>query len=146
MSVRLVSTRLPAALLVAAGLSGCASDSGSGARSLTSSAALPTAPVMSGTVSGGLISGGIGNGLDEADRKRAYDAEVNALENGGPGYPVGWKGDAGTHGTVVAGPPYNRAGYQSCRDYSHTIYIDNRPQIARGAACRTQDGRWQPVT
>lgn len=144
MSVCMVSTRLPAAVLLAVGLSGCASDSGS--RSLGAAAALPTAPVMTGTVSGGLISGGIGNGLDEADRKRAYDAEISALETGGPGYPIGWKGDGGARGTVIAGPPYNRAGFQSCRDYSHTIYIDNRPQIARGAACRTPEGRWQPVT
>lgn len=141
-----VTRRLfPAALLVA-GLAGCASNSSSGTRSLSTSAALPTAPVMSGVVSGGLISGGIGNGLDEADRKRAYDAEVSALETGGPGYPVGWKGDSGARGTVVAGPPYARSGFQSCRDYSHTIYIDNRPQIARGAACRTPEGKWQPVS
>ncbi|QRG04850.1 hypothetical protein EZH22_17020 [Xanthobacter dioxanivorans] len=146
MAVRMVSARLPAALLLAVGLAGCASDGASGGRSLTAAAALPSAPVMSGTVSGGLISGGIGNGLDEADRRRAYDAEVSALETGGPGYPVGWKGENGARGTVIAGPPYSRPGFQSCRDYSHTIYIDNRPQIARGAACRTQDGRWQAVS
>ena len=89
---------------------------------------------------------GLAAHLDEADRRRALDAEFSALETGGPGYPIGWKGENGTHGTVVAGPPYNRSGFQSCRDYSHTIYIDNRPQIARGAACRAADGRWQPVS
>ncbi|MFS8039203.1 hypothetical protein ACI7BZ_19960 [Xanthobacter sp. AM11] len=145
MPVRTVAVRLPAALLLATGLAGCATDPNSG-RSLSAMATLPTAPVMSGAVSGGLISGSIGNGLDEPDRKRAYDAEISALETGSPGYPFGWKGDSGTRGTVVAGPPYNRVGFQSCRDYSHTIYIDNRPQIARGAACRTAEGRWQPVT
>lgn len=133
-----------AATLLGASLGGCASDAGASLKG-SANAALPTAPVMSGVVSGGMISGAVGNGLDEADRRRAYDAEISALETGGPGYPVGWKGDGGTHGTVIAGPPYNRAGYQSCRDYSHTIYIDNRPQIARGAACRAADGSWKPV-
>ncbi|MDI4665252.1 hypothetical protein K9U40_13060 [Xanthobacter autotrophicus] len=146
MPARMVRVRLSALAVLASALGGCVTDSGSGPRAIPAQAALPTAPVMSGAVSGGLISGGIGNGLDEGDRRRAYDAEVSALETGGPGYPIGWKGDSGAHGTVVAGPPYNRAGFQSCRDYSHTIYIDNRPQIARGAACRAADGRWQPVS
>lgn len=145
MPARMVRVRFCALAVLAAALGGCATETGPG-RSIAAQAALPTAPVMSGAVSGGLISGGIGNGLDEGDRRRAYDAEISALETGGPGYPIGWKGENGTHGTVVAGPPYNRAGFQSCRDYSHTIYIDNRPQIARGAACRAADGHWQPVS
>jgi surface antigen len=145
MSVRVFRVSPASAAVLALALGGCATDT-TGTKATAALAALPTAPVMSGTVSGGLISGGIGNGLDDADRQRAYDAEISALETGGPGYPIGWKGDGTARGTVIAGPPYNRAGYQSCRDYSHTIYIDNRPQIARGAACRTADGRWQPVS
>lgn len=145
MFVRVFRVSPAFAAVVALALGGCATDN-TGNKATAALAALPTAPVMSGTVSGGLISGGIGNGLDDGDRQRAYDAEISALETGGPGYPIGWKGDGNARGTVIAGPPYNRAGYQSCRDYSHTIYIDNRPQIARGAACRTADGRWQPVS
>ncbi|WP_296578629.1 hypothetical protein [Xanthobacter sp.] len=145
MFVRVFRVAPASAAVLALALGGCATDT-TGNKATAALAALPTAPVMSGTVSGGLISGGIGNGLDDADRQRAYDAEISALETGGPGYPIGWKGDGTTRGTVIAGPPYNRAGYQSCRDYSHTIYIDNRPQIARGAACRTAEGRWQPVS
>lgn len=128
--------------LAAASLGGCASDSD---RLKGAGAALPMAPVTGSAVSGGLIAGNVGNGLSDDDRRRAYDAEISALETGSPGYPVGWRGEGGTHGTVVAGPSYNRAGYESCRDYSHTIYIDNRPQIARGAACRAADGSWKPV-
>ncbi len=37
--------------------------------------------------------------------------------------------------------PISRNGLQ-CREYTHTIYIDGRPQIARGAACRNPDGTW----
>lgn len=145
MPVRAFRVPSASAAVLALALGGCATDT-TGSKATAALAALPTAPVMTGTVSGGLISGGIGNGLDDADRQRAYDAEISALETGGPGYPIGWKGDGNARGTVIAGPPYNRAGFQSCRDYSHTIYIDNRPQIARGAACRTADGRWQPVS
>lgn len=132
-------------LLMGLALSGCASDANANLKG-PGNIALPTAPVMRGAVSGGLISGAIGNGLDDGDRQKAYDAEVSALETGGPGYPVGWKSDTGARGTVIAGPPYHRPGFQTCRDYSHTIYVDNRPQIARGAACRNTDGKWQAVS
>ncbi|WP_454915823.1 hypothetical protein [Xanthobacter sediminis] len=126
-------------------LSGCASDANSSLKG-AGNIALPVTPVMRGAVSGGLISGAIGNGLDDADRQKAYDAEISALETGGPGYPIGWKSDSGARGTVIAGPPYHRPGFQTCRDYSHTIYIDSHPQIARGAACRDADGKWQAVS
>jgi surface antigen len=33
----------------------------------------------------------------------------------------------------------------NCRQFTHTIYIDGRPQTARGTACRNPDGTWQPV-
>lgn len=141
MALRPVPSSALLALALAGLLGGCASDAGMSLKGPATSAALSMAPV-----SGGMISGTAGGDLSEADRRRAYDAEVSALENGGPGYPVGWQGDGGTHGTVIAGPPYNRAGYKSCRDYSHTIYVNNHPQISRGAACRSDDGTWRPVT
>ena len=33
----------------------------------------------------------------------------------------------------------------SCRQYTHTVYIDGRPQTMRGTACRNPDGTWQAV-
>jgi surface antigen len=133
------------ALALSALVAGCATAPGGGLSSSSANVALPMAPVMSGAVSGGLIGGTVGNGLAPADRQRAYEAELAALETGGPGYPIGWKGEDGARGTVIAGPAYVRPGYKSCRDYSHTIYIDNRPQIARGAACLTEAGVWTSV-
>lgn len=131
------------AALLALALAGCATtDGGGGWKSLNPS--IPSGPGVSGAIAGGLIGGAV-SGLDDADRRQAYDAEVAALETGGPGYPVGWRGE-NARGTVVAGPPYQRAGFQSCRDYSHTIYLGTKPIIARGAACRTPEGRWQAVT
>lgn len=94
---------------------------------------------------GGVINNAIGGGLSEADRQRAASAELAALEDGGPGTPVGWKGDNGIHGTVIAGPAYQRPGYVRCRDFSHTIFIQNKPQLARGAACRSPEGAWSVV-
>ena len=96
-------------------------------------------------ITGGILGGAMGTALDERDRQRAFAAEVQALEHGEPGIPVGWRGEGPKrYGTVVPGAPYQTRG-NKCRDYSHSIYIDGRPQIARGTACRNADGSWSPV-
>jgi surface antigen len=83
--------------------------------------------------------------MDDEDKRRAYEAQVAALEGGAAGAPMGWENpDSGRRGTIVPGPQYDRRGAR-CRDYTHTIYIDGRPQVARGAACRNPDGTWTPV-
>jgi surface antigen len=95
-----------------------------------------------GAVAGGLLGSAIGASLDERDRQMAYDAEMQALEQGAPGAPVGWRSErSGYYGNVVPGPYYQSAG-RRCRQYTHTVYIDGRPQTARGTACRNPDGTW----
>ncbi|HMN51138.1 MAG: hypothetical protein KF794_03745 [Xanthobacteraceae bacterium] len=101
--------------------------------------------VVAGAVTGGLIGGVIGNALDEEDRRRAYDAELRALEAEGPGAPVSWRGERGAYGTIVAGPPYAYQSYARCREYTHTVYINGQPRTGRGIACRNPDGSWTPV-
>jgi len=99
-----------------------------------------------GAAAGGLLGSAIGASLDEQDRQRAYAAEMQALESGAPGAPVGWRSDhTGYYGTIVPGPYYERSGLR-CREYSHTIYVGGRPEIARGTACRNPDGTWTPVS
>ncbi len=108
---------------------------------------LGSKPEITGSagITGGVLGGAIGTTLDERDRQRAYAAEVQALEHGEPGIPVGWRGEEPKrYGTVIPGAPYQARGAR-CRDYSHSIYIDGQPQIARGTACRNPDGSWTPV-
>jgi len=93
----------------------------------------------------GVLGNGIGSGLDDRDRQRAYEAELRALEQGEPGEPVGWRGAGGRYGTVVPGAPYETRGTK-CRDYSHTIFMDGKPQTARATACRNPDGTWSPIS
>jgi surface antigen len=67
---------------------------------------------------------------------------VQALESGRSGAAVPWRNpDSGRYGSVVPGPAYQANGLQ-CRRYTHTIYIDGQPQVARGSACRNPDGTW----
>jgi surface antigen len=95
---------------------------------------------------GALIGNRIGAAMDDEDRQRAYAAQMSALNDGAAGAPVSWRNpDSGRYGTVVPGPYYEAEG-RRCRSYTHTIYIDGRPQTARGTACRNPDGTWTPLT
>ncbi len=104
------------------------------------------AGALIGAGAGALIGNRIGAALDDEDKKRAYEAEMNALERGESGAPVGWRNpDSGRYGSVVPGPAYVANG-RNCRAYTETIYIDGRPETARGTACRNPDGTWTPLS
>jgi surface antigen len=110
------------------------------------SAASHVAGGLAGAAIGGLVGNRIGAAMDDEDRQRAYAAQMQALETGPSGAPVSWRNpDSGRHGTIVPGPAYLQDGL-NCRQFSHTIYIDGRPQTARGTACRNPDGTWNPVS
>src|SRR5271156_5298680 len=105
---------------------------------------------LAGTVIGAAIGGFVGNrigaALDDDDKRRAYAAQMQALETGPSGAPVAWRNpDSGRYGNVVPGPVYEVNG-AACRQYTHTVYIDGQLQTERGAACRNPDGVWTIVS
>jgi surface antigen len=98
-----------------------------------------------GAFLGGVIGSNIGAKMDEADRRAAMQAQYRALEFGAPGSSTPWRNaQNGHHGTIVPGAPY-RTVDRHCRDYTHTIYIDGRPETLQGKACRNPDGTWQKI-
>jgi surface antigen len=100
---------------------------------------------VAGAVVGGIVGSEIGRSMDKQDQYLAQQAELSALERGQSGVPTQWRNpDNGRYGDVVPSKPYRR-GPDDCRDYSHTVYIDNRPQTVRGTACRNPDGTWRNV-
>ena len=100
---------------------------------------------LAGAALGGMLGNRIGAAMDDEDKRRAYAAQVQALESGPSGAPVAWRNpDSGRYGSIVPGPAYASNG-MNCRQFTHTIYIDGKPQTARGTACRNPDGTWQPV-
>jgi surface antigen len=103
------------------------------------------AGAVSSAAIGSMIGNRIGAAMDDEDKRRAYAAQVQALESGPSGAPVAWRNpDSGRYGSIVPGPASEQNG-RSCRQYTHTIYLDGKPQTARGAACRGPDGTWQPA-
>jgi surface antigen len=100
---------------------------------------------VAGAAIGGVVGNRMGAAMDDEDKRRAYAAQIQALESGSAGAPVAWRNPAsGRYGSVVPGPSYDQ-GALKCRQYTHTIYIDGQPQAARGSACRNPDGSWTPV-
>jgi len=101
---------------------------------------------IAGAAVGGLIGNRIGAAMDEEDRRRAYAAEMAAMEAEAAGGPYEWRNPrSGHYGVIVPGPVYVERGGR-CRNYTHTIYIRGRPEVARGVACRNPDGTWSPVS
>jgi len=100
---------------------------------------------VAGAVVGGIVGSEIGRSLDQQDRMLAQQAEYDALERGTSGVPRRWSNSSnGRYGEVVPSRPYRR-GPEDCRDFTHTIYVDGRPQTMRGTACRNPDGTWRNV-
>lgn len=101
---------------------------------------------VAGVVIGGIVGSEIGKSLDENDRRAASDAEYRALESGKSGVETPWRNpDSGHRGVVVPEPVYQNSGRQ-CRNYTHTIYIDGKPELMKGTACRANDGTWSKVS
>jgi surface antigen len=101
---------------------------------------------VAGVVVGGIVGSEIGRSLDQRDREYAQRAEMSALERGRTGQRTEWRNpDNGRYGEVIPLEPYRR-GNQDCRDYTHKVFIDGRPQAMRGTACRNADGTWTNVS
>lgn len=141
-----------AAAVAALTLSAC-STSGTGSGNVAAQAFAN--PVQSGqprvgagfveAMAGGLVGNLTGAELDSRERRRALEAEYRALEYMQAGQSVTWgRPGSNRYGEVVAGSPY-RVGAQNCRQYKHTVLIDQRARTARGAACRNDDGSWTPL-
>ncbi len=129
-----MSTRARASLALtlffaAIGVTGCSSTS----EPPRAVAAVPvvTAPAPPAP---GAVGGPIGQSLDEKDRATAIAAQQDAVSSG---VRKSWRGEKGTYGFVTLGPENG-----ACRDYTHKIYVNGRPQEAKGQACR-ENGEWR---
>jgi surface antigen len=156
----ILSKRMAAVVMLSASVAACSADSGPKEVGGTAAGAIGGAVIgnaiggsagnrLAGTVIGAAVGGFFGNrigaALDDEDKRRAYAAQMQALEAGPSGAPVAWRNpDSGRYGDVVPGPAYATNGI-TCRSYTQTIYIDGNPQAARGTACRNPDRTWTVV-
>jgi len=76
-----------------------------------------------------------------SDSRRASDAEEQAVASNSP---ITWNNpETGNRGTIQPQRTYQNSYGQTCREYTHTIYVEGRAETARGTACRQPDGTWQ---
>ncbi|AHG44629.1 lipA protein [Rhizobium leguminosarum bv. trifolii CB782] len=132
---------IASALLVAVALTGCTTTKGAASRGIFSSKPSASAAFLT-ALQGGLV-GRSGVNLSDSDKQRALEAEYRALEGAAVGQPMLWTGKDVT-GKVVAAAPY-QVGSQNCRQYTHTLTVDGKDTVVRGAACRNEDGSWSPL-
>ncbi|MBG0810601.1 hypothetical protein IY145_14610 [Methylosinus sp. H3A] len=102
----------------------------------------PSAPAVAAVVAPeppapGVVGVTIGRELDASDRAMAVVAQQEAVASG---QRKSWRGTRGAYGFIEPGP---EAALGGCRDYTHKIFIDGRPQQAKGQACKKPDGGWR---
>jgi surface antigen len=133
LSIRAQATVAMGLLFAAPGLSACNSAS----EPKDVAAATPAVPAPPPPPAPGVVGGAIGQSLAEKDRAAAIAAQQEAVSSGSR---KSWRGEKGAYGFVTPG-----AENGSCRDYTHKIFINGRPQEAKGQACR-ENGEWRVIS
>lgn len=105
--------------------------------SQTPAVSAPTVAAAPEPLPAGVVGVSVGRELDEKDRATAIAAQDEAVNSG---KQKSWKGDKTAYGFITPGPEKG-----DCRDYTHKIYVNGRPQEAKGQACRKGDV-WRVVS
>jgi surface antigen len=98
-----------------------------------------------GAILGGVVGGTIGNNsLNCEDRSYEVDTYYTGFEAGRPHARYDWRSPrGGAYGYLQVEDYYtDRAGYR-CANYTQQIYVNGRPEVGRGTACRQPDGTWR---
>lgn len=104
----------------------------------TTPPAASVAPVAPEPPAAGVVGSAIGRELDASEKEAAIAAQQEAVDSGAR---KSWRGAHGSYGFIEPGPESAASG--GCRDYIHKIYINGRPQQAKGQACKRPDGSWR---
>ncbi|MDP6688333.1 MAG: RT0821/Lpp0805 family surface protein [Alphaproteobacteria bacterium] len=103
------------------------------------------AAVAAGTLLGAFAGAEIGRSLDRADRIALANAQDRA--HFVPiGESIAWSNpDNGHRGEVRPTREGRSASGRYCREYQHSVVINDQVQQAYGTACRQPDGSWQVI-
>ncbi len=93
----------------------------------------------------GPLAGELGASLSPAAKRKAIEAEYNALEKSKPGETVIWRYSDLQSGKIIPYSPY-QVGSTNCRRYLHTVSVKGISKQATGTACRDESGIWTPLT
>lgn len=103
------------------------------------------AATLTGVLLGGFIGNQLGGMVDDADRKRAAQAEQKAY-TAPIGQQITWNNPQnGNSGTITPVRDGTDANGNYCREFQQTIIVGGQQQQAYGKACRQPDGSWKIV-
>lgn len=102
-----------------------------------------TETTIAGVVAGGVIGAALTNKLDCNDRSYAYKTYNTGFNAGKANAFYDWQNpQSGTRGRLHVLDYYEDEDNFRCSVYSQTVWIDGRPEEARGRACQQPDGAW----
>jgi surface antigen len=102
-----------------------------------------TALTVLGVVGGALAGGYIGRSMDPTDQA----CVGQALEHTPTNQTVAWQNpDNGASYWVTPTQNYQGPSGEPCRGYVTQAVVNGQTQRSDGAACRTQQGAWQPAS
>jgi len=106
-----------------------------------------TGATIAGVVVGGAVGAALTSNLDCEDRSYAYKTYYDGFNSGRPGSRYEWRNPRNDHrGEFRVGTYYNDPDGFRCANFTQVIYVQGRPQEARGRACRQPDGTWAIVS
>jgi surface antigen len=101
---------------------------------------------LAGVILGGVGGASLAGNLDCEDRSYVYPVYYDGFERGRSRASYSWRNERnGNYGTLLVGDYYQDRDNYRCATYTQTIYVRGTPQVARGHACRQDDGTWALV-
>lgn len=112
-----------------------------------------TAATIGGVILGGIVGNSIAKDACKDKRHDSYyynNAYYDSFNDDEEDNQYEWNNPyTNNHGYVTAGEYYDD-GYQGyegpCREFTQTVYIDGRQEMATGVACRQPNGTWRIVS
>lgn len=98
-----------------------------------------TAATVLGVALGALAGREIAKSMSDDGRRRAWNAERDAVARNDV---VIWDSPDGYRGTVRPMSSFTDREGRECRRYTHTVEVNGRREASDAVACRDRDGEW----
>jgi len=103
------------------------------------------AATLAGVLLGGFVGNQLGGAVDDADRKRASQAEQRAY-TAPIGQQITWNNPQnGNNGTITPVKDGYAPNGAYCREFQQTITVGGQQKQGYGTACQQPDGSWKIV-
>jgi len=97
-----------------------------------------------GAIVGSALGASLASDMDCDDHYYLYQTSYDGFERGYSNHTYQWRNpNTGHHGDFRVGNYYRGPTGQRCATFAQTIWIQGRPEKARGYACRRGDGSWK---